>query len=245
MKGRDVAIVAVVLVVGLATGAGLKIADSHASTQAKDPARLITVSGTATLNTAPDEALVTLGVSSQGATGSDAFAANASKMSSIMKALKQDGVQPSDIQTMNVSLNQRTINRGTPQEQTFFVAQNTVQVTVRELTQVGKIISDAVGAGATNVNNIQFQLSDPTKVEQAALAQAVKGAEVKASSMAKTANASLGGVVTLRETTNYQPYVYHGYDAKLAQSGAGLAPAPISPGNVQTEVTVTATWSLI
>ncbi len=241
MKGRT-AVLVVVLVVGLGAGVGIRAASSSGPS-AKEPPHLITVSGTATVTTPPDEAVVTLGVSSQGTDGSTAFQANATKMKAIMRALQQSGVASADISTTGLNLNQHTKDAGTPQQTTVFTAQNEVQVTIHDLTKVGTAISAAIAAGASNVRNVQFQLSDPTAVSQRALAQAVDGARSKAEAMAKTAGASLGPIVSMRQETGGQPYYRNFAYNALGVAGAGMA-APISPQNIQTQATVTATWQL-
>jgi uncharacterized protein YggE len=233
-----------VLLVGLLVGWGVtNVAAGHASAP-QQPSHLVTVSGTATVSTAPDEAKVSIGVRSQGADTQSAFQANSTTMTAVMKGLAQQGVAKSDAQTTNVNLYKQTVNRGTPQETQVWVAENQVEVTIRDLTKTGDIIDAAVAAGATDVGGIQFQLSDPNAARMKALDQAVRNAQGKASAMAAAAGSTVGEVVTIREQTE-QRYGQPLYAFGSAQAGMPAPTTPVSPGNVQTQVTVTAVYQLV
>jgi len=155
--------------------AATAFAQGGASGSAK-PARTIAVSSTATVKAHPDEAVVDLGVHSESADSTEAFARNAKEMQAVLDALKTAGIADTDIQTTNVSLQQRVANRGKPNEQYVFVASNAVQVTIHDLSSVGSVIDAAVKAGADSVNDIEFQLANPNTIRTDALSQAVAGA---------------------------------------------------------------------
>jgi uncharacterized protein YggE len=206
------------------------------------PSRTITVTSTATVKVAPDEAVVDLGVRSESAAGADAFAQNAKTMQAVLDALGSAGISDENVQTTNVSLEPHIENRGKPDEQRVFVASNSVQVVIHDLSTVGSVIDAAVGAGADSVNDIQFQLANPHEVRTEALHQAVTGARAKADALAEAAGARVVAVVTIDEQ-NYQQPVY-----RAALAGAALAapvPTPIlPPSSLQVSETVKAVWEI-
>lgn len=205
------------------------------------PNRQITVSGTATVSTRPDEAVVDLGVRSEAAESAAAMEANATKMAAVLVALADAGVEKQDIATIRVSLDRRTVDRGTKHERTVFVAQNTVEVTITNLDNAGPVIDTAVKAGADQVQDIRFQVSNPTEVRRQALQQAVRGGRAKADAMAAAAGAHVGGVISIREQGNSYP---EAYDQRL-MLGAVAAATPIVPTrDIETRVTVSVVWSL-
>jgi uncharacterized protein len=160
----------------------------------------------------------------------------------VLDAVKTAGVDEKDIQTTNVSLEQRVTNRGKPNEQQAFVATNSVRVTIHDLSSVGSVIDAAVRAGADAVNDIRFQLSDPDAVRTDALRQAVAGARAKADALASAADAEVLRVVTIDEQ-NYRPPVYQ---AALS-AGALAAPAPtpiVPPSSLEVTETVSAVWEI-
>ncbi len=61
--------------------------------------RTITVTGPATIRSAPDEAVVTLGVQTQAPSAQGALQQNTSRMNEVMKAVVNGGVKSADIAT--------------------------------------------------------------------------------------------------------------------------------------------------
>jgi uncharacterized protein YggE len=226
------------LVVGFATQA---IAGGDGTTTGK-PSHTITVSSTATVNEKPDEAQVTFEVRSEDPDSSTAFSRNAKDMQAVLDALKAAGVDAKDIQTLNVSLDQRVLDQGKPSERTVFVASNSVQVTVHDLAALGDTIDAAVQAGADAVNDIRFQLADPNIIRTDALTQAVEGARKKADVLAAAAGASVVGVVTISEDS-YRSLPFASYGDALRP--AALAATPIvPPSTLQASETVTVVWEI-
>jgi uncharacterized protein len=233
-----VAVVAGALVIWLAATA---LAQGDPSASAK-PARTITVSSTATVKATPDEAVVDLGVRSESPVSATAFAQNAKDMQAVLDAVKAAGVEQKDIETTNVSLEQRVTNRGKPNEQQVFVASNSIRVTIHDLSSIGSVIDAAVRAGADAVNDIQFQLSDPNAVRTDALTQAVTGARAKADALAGAADAEVVGVVTIDEQS-YQPPVYReGLNQALIAAPASTPIVP--PSSLEVTETISAVWEI-
>jgi uncharacterized protein len=203
------------------------------------PGRTVTVTGSATIRSAPDEAVVTLGVQTQAPTAQGALQQNASRMNDVVKALLGDGVKPGDLATAWVNLYPNYASGGTAI--VSYSAQNQVNVTVRDLSKVGSIIDDAVGAGANLSSGIQFQLSDQNQGVERALAEAVANARAKGEALASAGDASLGSVVTITEGSapQYPPVPF------AADAGRAEASTPISPPTLETQVTVTVVWSLV
>ena len=229
----------VLVVAGLVTFAG------GSSDQPNNGPHVVAVSGTASVSTAPDKATVTLGTRTQAANPADAQSGNAAKMNAVLKALYAQGVAKADIKTADISLDRQTQNRGTKRETTFYVAHNSVIVTMHDLTKVGAIVDAAVKGGADSVGNIQFSLSDQTKARQQALSEAVKGAHQKAEVMAQAADSSLGNVVSIREQGSSYPRPVQYGGASLATGAESTVPSPVvPPSNIETRVTVNVVWSL-
>ena len=119
----------------------------------------------------------------------------------------------------------------------MFVASNSVQVVIHDLSTVGSVIDAAVEAGADSVNDIRFQLANPNEVRTDALHQAVTGARTKADALAEAAGARVVGVVTIDEQNLQEPV----YRAALAAS----VPTPIvPPSSLQVSETVKVVWEI-
>jgi uncharacterized protein len=206
------------------------------------PSRTITVTSTATVEVAPDEAVVGLGVRSESGDSADAFAKNADAMQAVLNALHGAGIADKDVQTTDLSLEQRTENRGKPDERRVFVASNSVQVVIHDLSTVGSVIDAAVGAGADSVNDIRFQLANPHEVRADALHQAVTGARTKADALAEAAGARVVAVVTIDEQNYQQPIYRAAFD-----QAALAAPVPtpvVPPSSLEVSETIQVVWEI-
>src|SRR6266511_241965 len=182
-----------------------------------------------------------LGVRFESADSAAAFAQNAKDMQAVLDALKAAGITDKDVQTTNVSLEQNTQNQGKPNERRVFVASNSVQVTIHDLSSVGSVIDAAVNAGADSVNDISFQLSNPNTIRTDALSQAVTGARTKAEALARAAGAEVVRVVTIDEQ-NFRPPVYN--QSLAALPGAGVPTPVVPPSSLQVSVTIAVVWEI-
>ena len=200
--------------------------------------RTVTVTSTATIRSSPDEAVVTLGVQTQSQSAQDALQENASKMGDVVDAVLGDGIKPADLATIGLNLYPNYDSNGTIV--VSYTAQNQLNVTVHDLDKVGQVIDDAVAAGANLASGISFQLSDQNQGVDQALADAVADARSKAEAIAAASDATLGPVVQVTEGGGYvPPGPYYGVVAEAAG-----ATTPVQPPTIETQVTVTAVWSL-
>ncbi|MDP9342235.1 MAG: SIMPL domain-containing protein [Actinomycetota bacterium] len=199
-------------------------------------ANTVTVTGTGTVTSQPDEAVLGLGVRTQASDAADALKENATRMTAVMKALQDLGIKSDDITTTSVTLNPNYSNDGS--SITSYVAENDISVTLHDLSLVGTAIDTAVAAGANVENGITFQMSDANSGLTDALKQAVADARSQAAALADAAGAKLGGVVSITEGGAQSPIPY------AFGPEAGAATTPVNPGPVQLQVSVTVVWAL-
>ena len=205
--------------------------------------RTITVSSSATVGSEPDQASLQLGVETEAVDSADALARNGRVTDDVLAALERAGIPRDDVQTQRLDVYRRTVDRNTPQERTVFVADATLAVTVRDLDTVGAVIEAGVGAGATSVRNVRFEVSDPAKARTQALEQAVEGARVKADALAGAAGATVTGVDRIVEEGAARPVYEEAYRA-AAFSVAAADLAVVPPDELGTKVTITVIWTI-
>ncbi len=195
-------------------------------TGSSDPSttqRTVTVSGSATISSAPDEAVVGLGVQTQANTAQGALSQNAEKMMKVLQAVADQGVSKDDIATTSVSLYPTYGQNG--MDITGYQASNQVDVTLHDMNKVGPVIDAAVGAGANFTNGVTFRLSDQNQGVNQALTAAVADARSKAETLAAAGDAQLGQVVTIQETSvPTGPPIY--YDRMAMGAAEASAPTP-------------------
>jgi uncharacterized protein YggE len=192
---------------------------------------------------APDQATITLGVSTVNPTAAGAMAANRDRMNATVAALKAHGIEARDIQTSNLSLNaQYSYAQNQPPKLTGYQAANTVAVTVRDLARLGPTVDAVVQAGANEINGIAFGLSNPQAAEDQARREAVKALSAKAALYADATGYRLARLVSLSEEGGYSPP-----QPKLfatARLAAAPAPTPVEPGELSVRITVTGAYEL-
>lgn len=206
----------------------------------RDITPTITASGEGRREMAPDKATIVLGIETRSRTPAAAAAANADRMTAIRAALTRAGVAAGDIATARYSLH---LEIGRTPADTQYVATNMVTVTTRQLDQVGRLIDTGLGAGANNINSLQYDLSDRTAAQAGALADAVTNAKRQAEVMAEAAGGRLGELFELgTQPGEYRPF----YAADVAmRMQAGAAPTPVSPGAVTVSASVNGRWRFV
>lgn len=159
----------------------------------------ITVVGDSQAKIAPDTAVVTFSVVTQGKQALDAQQQNARKSEAVKAAVEAVAADSkAEIKTSNYNLSaERDYGaEGLPKIAGYDVT-NTVTISIKDLTQVGAIIDAATKAGANSVEGIQFVVGEASPAQGDALALATKQAMAKAEAIAKSLN---GRVVRVVET---------------------------------------------
>ena len=209
---------------------------------ARENTAIISATGEGRREMAPDKATIVLGVETRARTPAAAASANADRMTAIRAALVRAGVAERDIATARYSLGLHYTGR--EGQDTMYVAANLVTVTTRQLDQVGRIIDTGLGAGANNINQLNYDLSDRTQANSQALADAVTNARQQAETMAAAAGGRLGDLMELTtQPGEYRPY-FAG-DMAMARMQSNAAPTPVSPGQVTVTANVTGRWRFI
>jgi hypothetical protein len=227
-----------VLVAVLATAA-----PGQSAAPADDPPHTITVSSFATISSVPDEAVITFGVHAVNADSVVALNQSSRTLNGVLRAMKSLGITERDMETTNVNVSPRVINRGTPSETTIYASSTSLEVTIRDFDVIGTAIRDGIEAGATRVRGVRFQVSDPTGAKTRALEAAVRSARAKADALAQAAGTSVTGVVQIREQgSGGYPSPYVANERALAYAAADLSIVP--PRIIESKVTVRVVWSV-
>ena len=198
------------------------------------PLRSLSVTGTGKIMLVPDLAYINIGVRSEAQDVSSALAANNAQATAITDALKAMGVDEKDLQTANFNVYsiQQYDQMGQPSYISYSV-ENTLYVTVRDLTKLSQILDAALSAGANQIYGINFDIAN----RQAALDQArdlaIKDAEAKALATAATAGVTLGQIQTINVSTSsyVQPYSPYGMGGGGASMDA-YSSVPVSAGQI-------------
>ena len=208
--------------------------------------RTLSVSGSGEALLAPDIAYIYVGVHTENTVAADAVEENTSQTEALIQAIRDFGIEANDIRTTNFSIypmDRFDPATGLPSGEKVYAVDNTVYVTVRDLTKLGDLLDTAVQAGANNINSVQFDVAEKDKALQEARAEAVKDAEAQAQALAQAAGLSLGEIQSI-SFFDAQPYPL--FDGKGGGGFAAEAAAavPIQPGQLTFTVSVSVTYEL-
>ena len=214
----------------------------------------------------PDLAIFSAGVVTQGNTASEALSENSRRMDSVIAALKRAGIAPRDIQTSSLSLQPRYSNpeleaqrlaRETrqpyipPKESPRIIgyeASNQVQVRVRKLGEMGRIIDTLIASGANQVHGPSFTLDDQRAALDEARIEAVTVGRQRAELYARAAGMRVGRILSMAEGGGYYPVQEVFVQARQASMGAPLPPppeTPIAPGELTLGVSLSMQFELV
>jgi uncharacterized protein YggE len=178
------------LAIPLLAGCGGREADPRGMERGET---FLTVTATGRAEAKPDEARLSLGVQSQGASAAEAARANREKMDRVTATLGQLGVKGDDLQTRNLSL--QRIDYGP--ERGRFRADNVVEVRMRDMNRVGEAVAGATDAGANLLGGPNLRVSDPEAATRSAYAEAYRAARARAEAYAGAANLAITRVVAI------------------------------------------------
>lgn len=241
---------AVLLSIALGLGAAAPAFAQPAATDAAFRATTLTLSSYGETRTAPDQATISLGVTTQAPTAATALAQNRIKMTAVISAIRAQGVAERDIQTSGLDLSpQYTYPRGPngqtqgPPRVTAYQVSNQVTVLVRDLTKLGPAVDAVVGSGANQVNGISFGLANADSRADEARRLAVANIARKAELYATAAGLRVVRLVTLSESGGYTPRPPM-VMMRQTMAEAADASTPVQPGEVGVRVDVTAVYEL-
>lgn len=206
--------------------------------------RTLSISATAMVDRAPDQAVILLAVESEGLTARQAAATNSAKMDRVIAALRAVPIPAASIRTVSYELQPQYAQAANKEPHiASYRAVNQVQVTLDAIDRVGPTIDAALGAGSNRVSDLSFGIKDAAGARMEALKKAVEKAGAEANVIATAAGQALGVPLTINaDQYNAQPPrpVMYRMSADMAQA----APTPVEGGTIQIGATVSIVFRL-
>ena len=161
---------------------------------------LLSISATGEASRTPDIATMSTGVVTQAADANAAMRDNAVQMDRMMAALRTAGIAARDIQTSGINLNpQYKYAENMPPVIVGYQASNTVNVKVRELAKLGKVLDALVAQGANQINGPSFGIDKPEAALDEARVAAVKKAQAQAQTYADALGLKIRRILSISE----------------------------------------------
>jgi uncharacterized protein YggE len=204
---------------------------------------VIVTTGEGVVKMAPDRVWVTIAAESRAKNPREAQRANADAMKAVLDKLKALGLAADAIRTSGYDLQPQFDYVNGRQSLREYLARNTIEVRVDDVSRAGEALDAAVGSGATSVSGVRFDLKDRSGAEREALKKAVADARGRADAAATGAGMRVDRVIRIEEQRVTMPEPRPMMMARQSMV-ADTAGPPISPGELEIRSTVTMTAGL-
>jgi uncharacterized protein len=217
-------------------------ATATAQTPAASEGPVVVTHGMAVVKRPPDRAWVTIAAESRARTPAEAQKVNADAMSAVMAKLKAAALPPDAIRTVGLDLQPEFDYANNRQTLRGYLAKNAVEVRVDDLPRLGSILEGAVGAGATNVSGVRFDIKDRDAAEREALKLAVADARTRADAAASGAGVKVERILRIEEERS-MPIAPQPRIAMMQQEAMRVMASepPVAPGEIEIRSSVTMT----
>ena len=238
---------AVLGLIGMILIAGIVVAALFRDRVVNNPQWQVSVTGHAEVEYQPDTANISLGVQINKAATADAALKDLNQRTEkIVAAIKAAGINESDIQTQGFSIYTHYDYVDNTSVPSGYDANQQLLVKVRDIASkqdlVSQVVTAATEAGANQVNDILFEVSNVEALKQQARLEAIADAKQKAGTLANAAGVRLKKVIgwwdnVIQAPGVNQPMYYDGKGAGGAVGGVGGA-VPIGVQKIIIEVSV-------
>ena len=205
---------------------------------------VINVSGKAEIAINPDIYTFTIGVNTKNKDSKVAQKENTEIMDRVMKDLKESDIKDGDIETLSYNVYpdmqyDKVIQRS---KVIGYNVSNSIEVKGYNIKEVGEVIDKVVNAGATNIGQIAFDISNREEIYLKALSLATKDSETKALSIAKTLGKQKVNADIISETKGYNDYPVLSKGVNM-DSMESVSSTPISMETISIKAEISATYS--
>ncbi len=202
--------------------------------QAAEP--VIVVQGNADIRVAPDEATVRLGIVRQADNARVTQEQANAAAQQILTAITRLGVPQQQIQTSRLTLSPVFAPRSPESRDAprivAYQATNIISIRLDDLSKIGAVVDAGLGAGANQLQGVQFGLRNDQAARRQALTDAVNEARRKAEAIADALGVRLGGVLEVSESgVSVVPRMDS--EVMMVRALQADTPTPVSPGEVQ------------
>ena len=218
--------------------------------QEKPEARLITVSGQAEVNVAPDEVVFDLTVQTVDKNLRTAKNQTDDRLRKVIDLTRKYKVLAKDVQTDYIKLEPRY--RGNDESRLFigYSVRKDLVFTLRDVTQAEELLSELIELGVSRLNGIRFQTSELRKYRDQARYMAIKAAQEKATALTAAIGQKIGKAYSISEDSPTPRYFGSNGLANM-QSNASIfseesseSQGTLALGQIKVTATVTVKFEL-
>lgn len=223
---------------------------------AADVPRIITASGMSERKIVPDEAHVNVNISAIDKTLETAKAEHDRKLNKVLAIAKRAGIEQQKIRTDNATIRPQYSWDNNKQNFKGYVVQTSLDITLKKIDGLGELmdkiasakLENAVSNEYSGLMHVHYVISDPHKVREDMLVDAIKNARSKAERMAAAAGANLGRAIQINEggtpRFDFPPDLPMLPGSAMSVEARANAVAAPPPGEQQLNANVTVSFEL-
>jgi uncharacterized protein YggE len=216
--------------------------------QDKQEPRLITVSGQAEVNVAPDEVVFDLTVQTINKDLRAAKSQTDDRLRKIIELTRKYKILAKDVQTDYIRLEPRY--RGNDESRLFigYSVRKDLVFTLRDVSQAEELLSELIESGVSRLNGIRFQTSELRKYRDQARAMPMKAAQEKAIALTATIGQKIGKAYSIDETPASRIASYSNSNFQLnstvSSEESSESQGTLALGQIKVTATVTVKFEL-
>ncbi len=203
----------------------------------------IQASAEAVVTVKPDQAQMDVGVVTQNANAQAAVQESSRRVDATISAIRNVLGEGGDVKTVGYAVrpDYRYAKEGGTPTISGYTVSNVLQVSVNDLTIVGRLIDAATASGANTIQQLRFSLRDEQLAQLQALREATSRARAKAQAIAAALGLKVIRVLRAEEQgAIMRPQPERAF-AMAAVGGSAAVPTPVEAGTIEVHATVTIT----
>lgn len=244
-----------ILVLALIISYGLSAWKDFKTIRGEDKLQ-INVTGEGKVTARPDVAKLNAAILTENESLKIAQEENSRRSNVLIDYLKSVGIQEKDIKTVGYNIYPQysypppcppysICPLGSDRPKVIgYQVRNSYEITIRDLSKTGEILSGVVGAGVNEVSSLAFTTDQPEALKAEARKKAVDDARNKAKKLADDLDRRLGKIINFSESGGFPP-IFFRETAFGGKGGGGPEPIPapsVQPGENEIVVTVSITY---
>lgn len=215
--------------------------------QEKQEPRLITVSGQAEVNVAPDEVVFDLTIQTIDKSLRIAKSQTDDRLRKVIDLTRKYKVLAKDLQTDYIKLEPRY--RGNDESRLFigYSVRKDLVFTLRDVTQAEELLSELIELGVSRLNGIRFQTSELRRYRDQARFMAIKAAQEKATALTAAIGQKIGKAFSIEEeppTPRYGGRANMQSNAAVFSEESSESQGTLALGQIKVTATVTVKFEL-
>ena len=208
----------------------------------------IVTTGSGRVTLPPDRAVVRIGIATRAATASAASTPNAPLVARVQDSLRALHLPERAVRVVSFGVAPNYDYRE-GRRLVDYEARTTLEVTLRDVGALGRVLDAALAGGATDISGIVFESDSVSVARQRALSTALVAARADAETLARAAGGRLGSprVVSTSPDAVNQAISYRAvdYGGIGVESGIATGAVPAVRRDVVIAVSVVARWNFV